>query len=108
MDAPCSGTGTLARNPEIRWRLQPQDLERHHGRQVAILVNALAALGPEGRLVYSTCSLEAEENETVVAEALTQAGPRFALENTVRRLPGRDPGDGFFAGVIKSSVLPSV
>ncbi len=108
VDAPCSGTGTLARNPEIRWRLQPQDLERHHGRQVAILVNALAALGPEGRLVYSTCSLEAEENETVVAEALTQAGPRFALENTVRRLPGRDPGDGFFAGVIKSSVLPSV
>jgi len=108
VDAPCSGTGTLARNPEIRWRLQPQDLKRHHDRQVAILSNALAALGPEGRLVYSTCSLEAEENESVVEEALSAAGPRFALIETARRLPGRDPGDGFFAAVIKSSVPQSV
>ena len=104
VDAPCSGTGTLARNPEIRWRLQPQDLTRHHARQVAILVNALAALAPGGLLVYSTCSLEPEENEAVLDEALARVGIEFALVNTVRRLPGRDPGDGFFAGVIKSSV----
>ena len=108
VDAPCSGTGTLARNPEIRWRLQPQDLQRHHGRQVAILVNALVSLAPGGRLVYSTCSLEREENEAVIEESLAQAGPQFAMETTVRRLPGRDPGDGFFAGVIKSSVPQSV
>ena len=108
VDAPCSGTGTLARNPEIRWRLQPQDLARHHDRQVAILANALGALSPGGLLVYSTCSLEAEENETVVEEALARSGPRFALEKTARRLPGRDQGDGFFAAVIKSSVPQSV
>ncbi len=108
VDAPCSGTGTLARNPEIRWRLQPQDLQRHYGRQVAILTNGLAALAPEGTLVYSTCSLEAEENQIVLDEALAQSGPRFAVETTVCRLPGRDPGDGFFAGVIKSSVPRTV
>ncbi len=108
VDAPCSGTGTLARNPEIRWRLQPQDLQRHHDRQVAILSSAMAALAPGGRLVYSTCSLETEENETVVDEALARIGPPFALEKTLRRLPGRDPGDGFFAAVIKSDSPSSV
>lgn len=108
VDAPCSGTGTLARNPEIRWRLQPEDLARHHTRQAAILRNALAALAPEGRLVYSTCSLEPEENEAVVEEILNEVGPRFALEQVVRRIPGRDAGDGFFAGVIKSSVTSTV
>jgi 16S rRNA (cytosine967-C5)-methyltransferase len=70
LDAPCSGTGTLARNPEIRWRLRVQDLQELHARQVALLRNALAALAPGGRLVYSTCSLEPEENEQVVAEVL--------------------------------------
>ena len=71
---------------------------------MAILVNALAALAPGGLLVYSTCLLETEENEAVLDEALARVGIEFALVNTVRRLPGRDPGDGFFAGVIKSSV----
>jgi 16S rRNA (cytosine967-C5)-methyltransferase len=70
LDAPCSGTGTLARNPEIRWRLRPRDLDELHARQVALLRNALATLVPGGRLVYSTCSLEPEENEQVVAEVL--------------------------------------
>ncbi len=72
LDAPCSGTGTLARNPEIRWRLRPQDLEELHARQVALLRNALATLAPGGRLVYSTCSLEPEENEQVIAEVLAE------------------------------------
>jgi 16S rRNA (cytosine967-C5)-methyltransferase len=69
-DVPCTGTGTLARNPEIKHRLNPGDLKRLHGIQVRILQNALAVLAPGGRLVYSTCSLEPEENEEVVAEAL--------------------------------------
>jgi 16S rRNA (cytosine967-C5)-methyltransferase len=68
VDAPCSGTGTLARHPEIRWRLQPGQLAEFHRLQVAILTSALDALAPGGRLVYSTCSLEPEENELVVAE----------------------------------------
>ncbi|MCP5115649.1 MAG: hypothetical protein GY953_32890, partial [bacterium] len=62
VDSPCSGTGTIGRNPEIKWRVQPEDFSRHHARQVALLVNASAALAAGGRPVYSTCSLEAEEN----------------------------------------------
>jgi 16S rRNA (cytosine967-C5)-methyltransferase len=95
VDAPCSGTGTLARNPEIRWRLVESDLARHAARQEAILVNALACLKPGGRLLYATCSLEPEENEQV----LKRAAPG-RVQSVVERLPGRDPGDGFFAAVL--------
>ena len=70
VDAPCSGTGTLARHPEIRWRLRREQLAEFHGLQVAMLGSALRQLAPRGRLVYSTCSMEPEENELVVAEAL--------------------------------------
>ena len=91
--APCSGTGTLARNPEIKWKLQPAALADLHQRQVAILRNALTLLAPGGRLVYSTCSLEPEENELVAATA--------SIRFTRQRIPGRDRGDGFFAAVIE-------
>ena len=70
-DVPCSGTGTMGRNPEIRHRLQPEDLSRHHQRQCAILRAALGA--GTRRVVYSTCSLEPEENGAVVAEVLAQS-----------------------------------
>jgi len=96
LDAPCSGTGTLARNPEIKWRLRPADLADLHRRQAAMLGNALERLAPGGRLVYSTCSLEREENEDVVEQAPAR------VERLWRRLPGADPGDGFFAAVLTS------
>jgi len=70
-DVPCSGTGTMGRNPEIRHRLQPEDLLRHHERQCAILRAALRA--GTRRVVYSTCSLEPEENGAAVAEVLAQS-----------------------------------
>jgi len=92
VDAPCSGTGTLGRNPEIKWRLQPSDLIDLHGKQVALLRHALEYLCPGGRLVYSTCSLEKEENEQVIAEI---PGPW----ETSDRLPGLNAGDGFFVAV---------
>lgn len=95
VDAPCSGTGTLARNPDIKWRLTPEDIHRHAARQKLILAHALACLQPGGRLVYSTCSLEPEENAAVVAEAA-----RGYSVQPFTRLPGRDPGDGFQAAVI--------
>jgi 16S rRNA (cytosine967-C5)-methyltransferase len=97
VDAPCSGTGTLGRNPEAKWRLTPSDLSDLQARQMALLRNAREVLAPGGVLVYSTCSLEAEENEDVVAAAIS-GGPT----ETMRRLPGRDAGDGFYAAVIKS------
>jgi 16S rRNA (cytosine967-C5)-methyltransferase len=93
VDAPCSGTGTLGRNPEIKWRLQPSDLTELHAKQVALLRQALQHLCPGGRLVYSTCSLEKEENELVIQEI---PGPWQATE----RLPGLNAGDGFFAAVL--------
>lgn len=92
LDAPCTGTGTLARNPEIKWRLSPASIEDLHQTQMNLLSQAMEALAPGGKLVYSTCSLEKEENEDIV-------GSRAA--RVMRRIPGRDPGDGFFAAVIE-------
>ncbi len=65
-DVPCSGTGTLAANPEIKWRLKAEDSRELKDLQISILRAAVAALAPGGRLVYSTCSLEAEEGEGIV------------------------------------------
>jgi 16S rRNA (cytosine967-C5)-methyltransferase len=118
LDVPCSGTGTLARNPEIKWRLQPSDLPRLAPAQEEMLTNALAVLAPGGRLVYSTCSLEPEENEQVV-ESVLQASEEFRLLSAAElaaEFPGVAPlfdargcfrtrtdlhsMDGFFAAVI--------
>jgi len=86
-DVPCSGTGTLARNPEIRLRLQPEGLARQCARQRAILSGALRRLAPGGRLVYSTCSLEPEENEFVVEAVAPEAGVRrLSIEPLIARL----------------------
>jgi 16S rRNA (cytosine967-C5)-methyltransferase len=70
-DVPCTGTGTLARNPEIRHRLQPEELARQADRQREILSSSLRLLSPGGRLLYSTCSLEPEENDAVVDACLS-------------------------------------
>jgi 16S rRNA (cytosine967-C5)-methyltransferase len=106
VDVPCSGTGTLARHPEIRWKLRLEDLRDLHARQAALLRNALAHLAPGGRLVYSTCSLEPEENEDVVREVLQSAGASFriadpsnAIQELLREsvpLDGVICADGFF------------
>ncbi len=98
VDAPCSGTGTLGRNPEIRWRLRPDDLEELHRKQVQILRNGLACLVRGGRLVYSTCSLEKRENEDVVEQVSREIGATIVESHY--RIPGRDPGDGFFAAAL--------
>ena len=100
VDAPCSGTGTLGRNPEIKWRLKPEDLDDLRARQSALLAHAREALAPGGILVYSTCSLEPEENEGVIA-----AVPDALITERMRRIPGRDPGDGFYACCDKIGIV---
>ncbi len=122
-DMPCSGTGTLGRNPELKLRLQPADISRQAVRQRAILGSALLRLAPGGRLLYSTCSLEPEENEQVLAGMKLPAGvtqqPLDAMlatlplavdatpllrEGHLRTLPGANfPGDGFFAALFARS-----
>ena len=130
VDGPCSGTGTLARNPEIKWRLKKEDLSNLQSRQMSILKAALAQLAKGGRLVYSTCALEREENEAVLEAALDgmaefriadckqeldrlrQSGelaPELEERDIaslvtgpyLRTIPGVHPCDGFFAALIE-------
>ncbi len=125
-DVPCSGTGTLARNPEIKWRLMPEDLEDLRVRQLAILRSAAAQVAAGGRVIYSTCSLEREENEDVVErllgedssfrvidcrveiERLQREGELIASDLSsltrgayLRTRPGVQPCDGFFAAILE-------
>lgn len=125
-DVPCSGTGTLSRNPEIKWRLVPEDISDLQVRQCAILHAAMDQVVAGGRVIYSTCSLEREENEEVVERALEET-PGFRvvdcgielqrLQQTgelvwsnissltrgpyLRTLPGVHPCDGFFAAILE-------
>jgi 16S rRNA (cytosine967-C5)-methyltransferase len=124
-DVPCSGTGTLARNPEIKWKLKPEDLLDLQSRQIAILKAAMRHVSPGGRLVYSTCSLEPEENEHVITACLPnsdfkivpvrselqrlQESGELVWKNLdelisgdfLRTIPGVHPCDGFFAAVLE-------
>jgi len=95
VDAPCSGTGTLRANPEIRWRLAPTDFANFAAQQKRILSRAVAVLKPGGRLVYSTCSVEREENEEVI-ETID-----LKLIKTLRTWPHREGADGFFVGIFQ-------
>lgn len=101
IDAPCSGTGTLARNPEIKWRVKSDDFKRFGEKQAKIVDQGVRCLAPGGTLVYATCSLETEENECVVRQTLN-AYPDLRLQQELWRLPGRDEGDGFYAAVLVS------
>ena len=122
LDAPCSGTGTIRRNPEIKWRLAESDLPVMVAKQRLLLHNALDGLAPGGRLVYSTCSLEPEENQAVVeqvlqkrsgfflvpleraaacpAEFLTEAGRELLRGQYFQTFPDQNL-DGFFAALIE-------
>jgi 16S rRNA (cytosine967-C5)-methyltransferase len=125
-DVPCSGTGTLARNPEIKWRITPEDLGDLQARQISILRAAMAQVAAGGRLIYSTCSLEREENEDVIEQSLAEDGSFRVIDcvaelkrlqregeliyadptsltrgRYLRTLPGVQPCDGFFAAILE-------
>lgn len=126
VDAPCSGTGTLARNPEIKWRLTEEDLADLRMRQADILRSAMKCVGVNGRLIYATCSLEREEGEDTIENALRENAAfcivsmnsvlkelveRDELQsdniqstiqgNYFRTIPGIHDCDGFFAAVLE-------
>ncbi len=102
VDAPCTGTATLARHPDARWRLGPDDPDRLATVQARILKGAGTAVRPGGRLIYSTCTLEAEENWARV-EAFLRERPDFALDEAglMEILPGDGSTDGAFAARMK-------
>jgi 16S rRNA (cytosine967-C5)-methyltransferase len=101
LDAPCSGTGTLRRNPEIRWRLAEKDVGAFAENQKRFIANAAEVVKPGGHLVYSTCSVERVENEEVIEEFLA-ADDHFTLLSTRRTWPHRQGCDGFFIAVLQN------
>jgi 16S rRNA (cytosine967-C5)-methyltransferase len=112
LDAPCSGLGTIGRNPDVRWRSRPREIERHAQRQRELLSSLAPLVRSGGTLVYATCSSEPEENEHVVAGFL-DAHPGFRREDPpawaaafsengfARTWPERDRGDAFFAALLR-------
>ena len=121
VDAPCSGLGTLRRNPDVKWRQQPQSIVELQAKQSAILDGAARLVKGGGRLVYATCSLLAEENEQI-AEQFLAAHPEFDLvpmsrvlaeqkialemDDYLKLLPHKHKTDGFFAAVLERKPLP--
>jgi 16S rRNA (cytosine967-C5)-methyltransferase len=117
VDAPCSGLGTLRRNPEARWRLDPQTIDRFPAQQVALLVTYAPLVAPGGRLIYATCSVLRSENEQVI-ERFCAERPEFTAMslkeiwgaeravplgggNVLRLSPHQHDTDGFFAAVLR-------
>ena len=118
VDSPCSGLGTLRRNPDLKWRQTPKAIEELVVKQTAILQSASRLLKPGGRLVYATCSILREENESIaeafsaansdfspleVGHLLTHLGvehaPTLCSNSYLRLWPNRHQTDGFFAAV---------
>lgn len=103
IDAPCSGTGTLRRNPDMKWRLTPERVEELCLLQREIFAEALSYLSPNGKVVYATCSLLKEENEEQRDFFLSQF-PIEQLGTDFKTLPTTNGPDGFFGVVFKSKI----
>ncbi|UJP05557.1 MAG: RsmB/NOP family class I SAM-dependent RNA methyltransferase [Nitrosomonas sp.] len=115
VDSPCSGLGTLRRNPDLKWRQSPQSIEELKTKQAAILAAAAGLVKPGGRLVYATCSFLPEENQQVIQDFL-HTHPQFSLSNCAELLaqqkipldtgeflqlfPKQHQTDGFFAAAL--------
>lgn len=114
VDAPCSGTGTIGSNPEIRYFLRPEDIDELSRKQLSILMNASKLVKSGGRLYYSTCSMEREENEDVIVAFLAESKDFHSVQIDVesrfitpdgflRTFPDRDGTDGFFFAAFERS-----
>jgi 16S rRNA (cytosine967-C5)-methyltransferase len=100
VDAPCSNTGVMRRRVDLRWRLRREEIHRLRTQQLALLGQAAGHVKPDGILVYSTCSLEPEENADVITDFL-QAQPGFELEASRELRPFADQTDGGFAARLR-------
>jgi len=98
LDAPCSNTGVMRRRVDVRWRLKEEDFIRMPEVQIGLIKNLAGLLKPGGTLVYSTCSIEQEENEGVVTR-VTREAPELKFQKASRTLPFRDKVDGAFAAM---------
>ena len=96
VDVPCSNTGVLGRRPEVRWRLRPEDLRHLVTLQTKLLLQAGERVRPGGEIVYSTCSIEPEENRQVV-EAVLRGMRELELEAEEEQVPGRPADGGYWA-----------
>jgi 16S rRNA (cytosine967-C5)-methyltransferase len=120
VDAPCSGLGTVRRNPDLKWRQSPVSVEEMHQKQTSILAAASSLVKAGGRLVYATCSLLREENEDIVerflethadfraldcGEILRQQGVDIELSQRMRLWPHVHGTDGFFGAAFERSHL---
>jgi 16S rRNA C967 or C1407 C5-methylase (RsmB/RsmF family) len=100
VDAPCSGTGTLRRNPDMKWKFDEEVLPRLIGQQRMIFEKALSFLKPDGYIVYATCSLLKEENQHQLEHFLSTYSLKLEGE-AFQTLPTRGGMDGFFGVVLK-------
>jgi 16S rRNA (cytosine967-C5)-methyltransferase len=116
IDAPCSGLGTLRRNPDMKWRQSEDDIAQMSQLQTSILASAARLVKPGGRVVYATCSLLEEENESIVtsflsthpdyelrpmSEVMAEQKISLIMDDYLKLLPHRHHTDGFFAAVIE-------
>jgi 16S rRNA (cytosine967-C5)-methyltransferase len=104
IDAPCSGLGTVRRDPDIRWRRTPEDLPRFAAAQGQLLSRTATLVRLDGRVIYSTCSSEPEENHEVVARFLSER-PDYSLERVHETLPFRDGLEAFFGAVLRRAAV---
>jgi 16S rRNA (cytosine967-C5)-methyltransferase len=101
VDAPCSNTGVMRRRVDLRWRIRPEEIERLQKTQLELLHRAAALLKPGGTLVYSTCSLEAEENGELIEQFL-RSNPKFTDNGVRELLPWKNGTDGAFAAILST------
>lgn len=100
LDVPCSNSGVLQRRVDARWRLKPAEFERLAELQTSILSSACEAVRPGGRLVYSTCSIDLQEDRAVV-DAFLNVHPEFSLVKDYLALPHREQADGAYAALLQ-------
>lgn len=107
IDAPCSNTGVLRRRPDARWRWTTKRMKKLAETQAALLEAAFGLLAPAGRVVYSTCSLEPEENRRQITQ-LRKAHPEIVCTGVEERIPTRSQTDGSFACALERQPQPAV